>query len=141
MLLGELIHKKEFLKTQVDDIKCYIGSSSSVTDGDSKILDVFYNNVWEYENCVRSVNEAFLNIEVDMGKEKKVSLDKIMVLESSLKEKIALLTDIIRHKCFTYGDVSKLISQKHSFIQELMYVSSLVNKTIWSFEIDNKSVG
>lgn len=141
MLLGKLIAERDTLKDQVIDIKNYV-DAAGVSDPNYKVLlDILYSCSFDYETCKNNIIMIANGLEVSLPDNKKTYLSNLMVLEKAIDERLDSITYLIRNKCMDNATFVSVIKQKKEYSVESIYIKSIINKVIWSTEIDNKGLG
>lgn len=140
MFLGELIQKYEEIDRKID---LYQNSLSS-NELDGNKINIFINDLFEdiskSYNYKYSVYDNLKGIEVELREGERVSLYKVFMLRDITKTKLKILDIIIENNCYDL-DMSSLFSNRESLVSDLVYINTIINKEIWSRDLDIKSLG
>jgi len=139
MLLGELVDKCDVLRDNID--LCIKSVSKGEVDGEnvSLLIKSSFSDIEKYYNYYHTMLNTTNSIKVDRGEGKSITLNQAFILRDILVKKIEFLDKIIVDNNYNI-DLKDVLSIKNDLLDNLYYTNSLINKTIWSTEIDVKGI-
>jgi hypothetical protein len=137
MLVGELILRKRILKRNVEDVKKYLAKKEETSS--RATYTEFMDQLFGYIEQVRS-HDVILNrsneiTSIEIGK-KEVSVSDAVYIREAIFKKINIMSSMIEHNTTRDLDIFNLISERDKLFEEYLYISTLVNKSDWSTEIE-----
>jgi len=137
MLVGELILRKRVLKRNIEDVKKYLARKEE-TSSRATYTD-FIDQLFGYIEQVRS-HEVILNrsneeTNIELG-EKKINVSDAVHIREAIFKKINVISSMIENNTTRDLDIFNLITERDKLFEEYLYISTLVNKSDWSTEIE-----
>ncbi len=139
MLLGELIDKCDFLEK---NIKVYFSSvSKGEVEGENinALIKGSSNDIERYYNYYYTVLNVSNSIKVELREGKQTTLNNVFLLRDTLSKRIEFLDKIIVDNSYNVI-LSDLIDKKEEIVEDLFYINNIINKTIWSTEVNVKGL-
>lgn len=140
MLLGELLDKYNDLDTKINT--CYKSIENMDLDGNrlNTILTEVFEDISKYYSYLYSFKSSIQNITVKLNDKEEVTLYNVFMLWEITNKKIDFIDTVIKENSYDL-DLNSLIETRKSLVGDLQYLGSIINKNIWSSEIDSKSMG
>lgn len=140
MLLGDLINKYKQLEDNVNGYQ----KSTEEMDLDGNRLNILINETFDditkhYSYFYETLNFA-RNIKVNLNDSEDVTLFKVFMLRDITKRKLEFINTILYENSYNL-DLESLLKERKTLTSNLQYLEGLINKTIWSVEIDSESLG
>jgi len=136
MLVGELILRKRVLKRNIEDVKKYLARKEE-TSSKATYTD-FMDQLFGYIEQVRShdviLNRSNEETKIDLGK-KGISVSDAVRIREAIFKKINVLSSMIENNTTRDLDIFNLITERDKLFEEYLYISTLVNKSDWSTEV------
>lgn len=140
MLLGELINKYIDLDSKIN--MYYKSVENMDLDGSrlNTILSEVFDDISKYYSYLYSLKSSIQDIYVKLNENEEVTLYNVFMLRDITSKKLNFIDNVIKENSYDL-DLNSLIDTRKSLVEDLQYLDSVINKTVWSMEVDSKSMG
>lgn len=140
MLLGELINKYTDLDSKINMYHKSVENMDLDGNRLNTILSEVFDDISKYYSYLYSLKSSIQDIHVKLNEGEEVTLYNVFMLRDITSKKLGFIDAVIKENSYDL-DLNSLIDTRKSLVGDLQYLDSVINKTVWSTEVDSKSMG